>query len=249
MTPSLGVLGGHAVHPAVRAHDGAAPLAGRGAERRADDGYSAVRYLVESLYDPNAYVVGGYDKGLMTPVHRPPIALSDDETASIVLYLLAKSGMDHDGPVLTEVRAEQRVFAALTGGDDTGPRPVAFSPGDAEDGKDAYAALRCMQCHETRGVRFDAEGAVPEGDVGPDLTSIGSIQTREYLIESMVSPNAVIVADPPGVERGDKRSYRNKGGGSKMPEFHDTITLRQLLDVADFLGALEGEAKNAELFR
>ena len=58
--------------------------------------------------------------------------------------------------------------------------------GDADRGRKIYrdnAAVYCVRCHKVRG-----EG----GEVGPELTGIGSKQPRAYLLESIVVPNQAI---------------------------------------------------------
>jgi quinoprotein glucose dehydrogenase len=58
--------------------------------------------------------------------------------------------------------------------------------GDTARGKDVFlnnAAVYCQRCH-----KFDGQG----GEVGPELTGIGSRQTRDYLVESLIDPNKVI---------------------------------------------------------
>lgn len=235
--PNLGVLGDTFPEP----------VAVRAAARRADQGYSATDYLLESLYDPNAYVVQGYPKNLMTPIHRPPIMLADEEIASVVLYLLDRGGVDMDDHTLAEVQTAQRRFAAAAPeAAGAGPQ-LAFPEGDAEDGWDAFAEMRCYQCHRVDGVAIDVDESV-EGGIGPDLTSIGAIQTPLYLAESILSPNAVIVADPPGATPGSKESYRTEEGGSKMPEYHDTMTLRYLANIVAFMSELQGKEANETQF-
>lgn len=232
--PNLGVMGKFT-----------SPIGVRAAQRK--EGYSAIQYLVESLYDPNAFIVKGYTKGLMTPVHRPPIGLNDDQVASVVLYLLSASGLDAGDTALEETRQAQRQFSSAGGGDEA-PPSVAFVWGEADTGREDFARLKCVQCHAVKGVTFEIEGSVPEGGVGPDLTSIGAIQTREYLFESLANPNAVIVGDPPGVKSGDKDSFRGPGGASRMPEFHATMTVAEALNMVEFMKALTDEKANKERF-
>jgi quinoprotein glucose dehydrogenase len=58
--------------------------------------------------------------------------------------------------------------------------------GDAEAGRRVFftkAEVSCLRCHKVQG-----QG----GDVGPDLTGIGSKQKRDYLLESIVDPNRQI---------------------------------------------------------
>jgi quinoprotein glucose dehydrogenase len=62
----------------------------------------------------------------------------------------------------------------------------ALVGGDAEAGRKIFyerAAVSCLRCHKVKG-----EG----GDVGPDLTGIGTRQKRDYLLESIVDPNRQI---------------------------------------------------------
>ena len=234
--PNLGVLGDKF----------AAPVAVRAAERRADEGMSATQYLVESLYNPNAHIVEGYPKDLMKPINRPPIALGDDEIASVILYLIAKSEVEIGDETVPEILAAQQPFASGSVVVADGGGEFVFPEGDPEEGRYAFEENRCYQCHVVEGVEFDEEAG--EGGIGPDLTEIGSIQTRTYMVESLLDPNKVVVADPPGQAPGDEGSYRNEYGDSKMPEFHDTMTLRQLLDIAAFLTTLQGKEENAGLY-
>jgi quinoprotein glucose dehydrogenase len=62
----------------------------------------------------------------------------------------------------------------------------ALAGGDAEAGRDIFlhkAEVSCVRCHKIKG-----EG----GEVGPDLTGIGSKQKRDYLLEAIVDPNRQI---------------------------------------------------------
>ena len=47
------------------------------------------------------------------------------------------------------------------------------------------AEVACMRCHKVAG----PDGRSYGGEVGPDLTGIGSRQNREYLLESIVTPD------------------------------------------------------------
>ena len=62
----------------------------RAATRKA--GLSAAEFLVESVYDPNAFIAPGYPAKQMTPVNKPPIALSHDEILAILSYLNTLGG-------------------------------------------------------------------------------------------------------------------------------------------------------------
>jgi quinoprotein glucose dehydrogenase len=62
----------------------------------------------------------------------------------------------------------------------------ALVGGDAEAGRrifQAKAEVSCLRCHKVQGVG---------GEVGPDLSGIGSRQKRDYLLESLLAPNKQI---------------------------------------------------------
>jgi quinoprotein glucose dehydrogenase len=70
--------------------------------------------------------------------------------------------------------------------DPLAPFRVALAGGDRVRGNTIFRSqptLACLMCH-----RLDREG----GDAGPDLTDIGNKHPREYLLESVVRPNAKI---------------------------------------------------------
>ena len=50
------------------------------------------------------------------------------------------------------------------------------------------AAVECIRCHKVKEPGGDLVG----GEVGPELSAIGTRQTREYLLESIVDPNKQI---------------------------------------------------------
>ena len=86
-----------------------------------------------------------------------------------------------------------------------------------DEGRDVIQEMKCWQCHQITGEDF---GPLEQGNVGPDLTGIGDIQTYEYLRESILNPNAVIV--PPLEDHADA------DGNSKMPVYEDSLVLRNL---------------------
>jgi len=62
----------------------------------------------------------------------------------------------------------------------------ALEGGNAEAGRRIFfekAEISCLRCHKING---------RGGDVGPDLSSIGVQQKRDYLLESIVDPNKQI---------------------------------------------------------
>lgn len=54
-------------------------------------GLSDVEYLAQSLYQPDLFVVEGFNPG-MPPVNKPPIGLTDDEIRAVIAYLQSLGG-------------------------------------------------------------------------------------------------------------------------------------------------------------
>ena len=66
-----------------------AGIATRAAERV--PGQDALTYLAASIYEPNSYIVPGFNPG-MPAIDKPPIALSDDEIKAVLAYLQTLGG-------------------------------------------------------------------------------------------------------------------------------------------------------------
>jgi putative heme-binding domain-containing protein len=63
------------------------------------------------------------------------------------------------------------------------PAVCASNPEAAARGKQVYATKGCAACHTT---------GMGGGRLGPDLTTIGATHTRQYLLESLDRPEAVV---------------------------------------------------------
>jgi hypothetical protein len=104
-------------------------------------------------------------------------------------------------------------------------------PGDPKAGREIFGRLECNKCHE---VRPDfPKAARAEGDVGPELTGMGSHHPAEYFAQSILDPNAVIVAGP---------GYVGPDGRSIMPDFRDSLTLGEWIDLVAYIKSLGGDA-------
>jgi mono/diheme cytochrome c family protein len=122
------------------------------------------------------------------------------------------------------------------------PRGWKFSvpAGDAARGRQLFADLECYRCHTVAGERFPESGRDPR-EVGPPLTGVGAHHPAEYIAESILDPNAVIVAGP---------GYTGPDGRSIMPSYADSLTLAQWIDLVAYLKSLTGgEAHAAEAVR
>lgn len=152
---------------------------------RRKPGLGAAEYLVESVYNPNAFVVPGYPKNQMTPVNNPPIALSHDEILAVLAFLDTLGG-DTDADFIDRVRKAQEPWrAGVLKPEEAAERAaLPIFPGEPRRGRELFQQQGCVRCH-----RVGTEGR----DVGPDLTAIGASQSPEYLLESTLDPSAVIV--------------------------------------------------------
>jgi Cytochrome c len=64
-------------------------VAGRAASRV--EGLSEVEYFAQSMYEPDSFIVPGFNPG-MPPINRPPIGLTDPEILCVIAYLQTLGG-------------------------------------------------------------------------------------------------------------------------------------------------------------
>ena len=104
--------------------------------------------------------------------------------------------------------------------------------GDPAEGRKLFVEVECFKCHEVKGEKFPgvAEG---EKGVGPELSQMAGMHPLEFFAESIVNPNAVI--DPKAKELG----YIGEDGKSKMPDYSDTLTVKQVADLAAYIDSLK----------
>jgi hypothetical protein len=109
------------------------------------------------------------------------------------------------------------------------PRGWKFTlpPGDAKTGREIFAKLECNKCHE---VKPDFPKSGGAGDVGPELTGMGAHHPAEYFAQSIVDPNAVILAGP---------GYVGADGRSIMPDYRDSLTFTELVDLVAYIKSLD----------
>ncbi len=117
------------------------------------------------------------------------------------------------------------------------PRGWKFSvpPGDAARGRELFADLECYKCHEIKTEKFPAP---TDGQyVGPELTGMGRVHPAEYIAESILFPNAVIVDEP---------GHTGPDGLSKMPSYADSLGVTQWLDLIAYLKSLTEGGEHPE---
>ena len=103
-------------------------------------------------------------------------------------------------------------------------------PGDLARGREAFVAMECFACHVVGGEDFPKTSKRAQ-EPGPELTGMGEHHPAEYFAESILNPNRVIVEGP---------GYTGTDGLSKMPDYGDVMTVRQLVDVVAYLSSLKG---------
>lgn len=100
--------------------------------------------------------------------------------------------------------------------------------GDPAKGRQVFVDFECYSCHQVKGEKFPPG---KKGDVGPELTDMGSKHPAEYFAESILNPDAVIIEGP---------GFTGPDGLSKMPDYRDSMTVAQLIDLVAYLKSLTG---------
>jgi hypothetical protein len=107
--------------------------------------------------------------------------------------------------------------------------------GDARAGREVFVKLECYKCHAVQGEAFP--GVTRDSTtVGPDLGGMGAHHPAEYFAESILDPNAVIVSAP---------GFTGPDGRSTMPDYRDTLTVTELIDLVAYLKSLTGGGQHA----
>ena len=93
-------------------------------------GLSDVEYFAQTMYDPNAYIVPGFNPG-MPAINKPPIGLTDQEILCVMAYLQSLGGT----PTVTLQTTHRYLGAAAAPGGApapaTAPAPAAAPEGAA----------------------------------------------------------------------------------------------------------------------
>jgi mono/diheme cytochrome c family protein len=127
---------------------------------------------------------------------------------------------------------KQKEMSEMAGHGVAATRKFALPAGDPAAGQKVFIEVECYKCHEVKGEKFPA---VAEGDkgVGPELSQMTGMHPVEFFAESIIDPNAFI--DPDAKERG----YLGQDGKSKMPNYNDVLTVKQVADLAAYLVSLK----------
>ena len=180
-------------------------IGARAAQRK--PGTSAKAYLVESLLEPGAHLVEGYPN-IMPRVDRPPIGLNRSELWAVVAFLESLGGT-------VDVKLDD-VPATAGGGGGAATTAAIVVPGDPKAGREVFfkkGAPPCAACH-----RIGGEG----GQVGPDLSKIGAIQTPEYIMGKILDPAS-------------KGTVAGFPAGVMPPTLAQQLTAKEYMDLVAFL--------------
>jgi mono/diheme cytochrome c family protein len=118
---------------------------------------------------------------------------------------------------------------ALTGCGRNPASTAAFRPppGNAENGRAAFIALKCHVCHTVRGADLPAPLVIP-GSVIALGGDVHRIRTYGDLLTAIIHPDYALSDQmPPAVRVTTKKS--------PMPAVNDRMTVAQLLDLIAFL--------------
>ena len=186
-------------------------------------GLSELEYLAQSLYEPDRYVVEGFNPG-MPAMNKAPIGLTDDEIMTVIAYLQSLGGE----PYVTMATKH-----AYNGGGDISVADAG--PGDTggteeapfQAGKALFESYQCMTCHSV---------APPEP--GAAITSLslhdaGARLDRGTLFAGILDPEGT--SEPPDAERQEKKLAMEAAG------VFDKATVQEIQAIVDYLAALKGE--------
>ena len=139
-------------------------------------GYTALDYLAESLYEPDKYLVPGFNKG-MPQIDKPPIGLTDDEILTVIAYLQTLGGT----PTVTMETKLVYTGGTLGGGDGAAPAEEGVEVAAAAEGGPALSgilATACAGCH-TAGNPAD----------GPPMEELAGRLSRQEILAKTADHN------------------------------------------------------------
>jgi len=154
---------------------GTGPIGVRCAKR--EPGKSCKQYLYESLADPTAYVVSGYQP-IMPIMTRQ---LSPEQVWAVIAYLEAQGGtVDVTGD---DIAKSKQASGGPTPGASPGSPGSPGLAGGSTDPKQIIQAAGCLACHKLEG-----QGQV----IAPDLTHVGSRRDADSIRRKILDPASSI---------------------------------------------------------
>jgi len=105
------------------------------------------------------------------------------------------------------------------------PRPNYLGRGDPVAGRRAYLALKCNTCHTVAG---EPIGTRPPRLPGPQLGKSVALESPQQIADSIAAPG----------HTASQKSGPWHRSGSKMGDYTDIMTVRQLMDLVAYLRSL-----------
>lgn len=222
---------------------------------------TAEEYIAESHSCPDCYVVTGFGlpgtndrKSPMPPIHKPPIGLSIDELVAVDTWMFYREGLAP--PSVGEIRKAYEKFipepdrikkeateATKVANPPVGPLIALAS----ETPEQIIMKMQCFICHQIPTIAVAKFGVIgplliegynaPRRIASPEYRANirkGKAQAktpREYVMESIVKPNAHIV--PAFVQK------NNPDISPMIQDFAQKFTFGALEKLADFLLTLD----------
>lgn len=223
---------------------------------------SMTEYLVQSIAEPAAFVVPGYNSE-MPEVFKAPISLTPSEIKAVILYLASLDG----DTTFKEIRLPSKLLASYQ------PDQAQFQiTGDVTEGRNLFFDLggpaACAACHAGLNLAGKIEGST----IGPDLAALASFRTPEHILQKIINPDSNIVSGYEEVliktksgrffvgmveeeDQGEILLIERNGNHqlipheeiqarvpqktSRMPNYRDILTQRQLDDLLAYLVTLK----------
>jgi hypothetical protein len=120
------------------------------------------------------------------------------------------------------------------------PRGFELPDGDPARGREAFIALRCSSCHEVSGLEDELPRPIANPATGVKL---GGLAMREpsdgELLTSIVNPSRHMYpgGEPERIE---------SGGGSRMANLNESMSVQNLIDIVAFLHHRYRTAKSSK---
>ena len=187
---------------------GTGPIGVRCGKR--ESGKSCKQYLYESLDNPTAYVVAGYQP-IMPVMTRQ---LSPQQVWAVIAFLESQGGtVDVTG---SDIPATSTASTTSTTAGGRGSGGSGGFAGGSTDPKAIIAAAGCLACH-----KLDGQGQV----IAPDLTHVGARRDAESIRKKILDPGSSIA-----------KGYEKLAG--IMPKtFGTMMSAAQLEALAQYLAA------------
>jgi len=193
------------------------------------EGVGATEYLAESLYEPNTYVVEGYNPA-MPKIGDPPIGLTDQEIKAVIAYLQSLGGtptitmdttLQYESATTASGGGDQSATTSQTAAADDGAASGGAA-GTAASGKELFNTYLCNTCHLLN---------EPADKVGPSLYDVGSRLSRAEIYESIMHPDATVRE---GYTAGTMKATLEGA------DFYQQVTAQELQKMVEFLASKSG---------